>query len=1125
MAAQPPSLTWKELLNMPPEQGVELLAAQPEAIGKLRAEIVQLSRSETVAANQWFKRHGDEVIGSAVVDVEELAGNLILNLESRQLATAEELAKKSKGPTQKSSNIGDSGSISIDPIEFQSTVDGPVEGTKVAPIEAPPIDIGPLADVVGKAVFLDDLVDLKLKSGGDYFSETVKQTLNNAAHAPEFVTDDGIRVITPYSYLRAAYVDGGNPEEKKGDQTAHDFLAEWVEKWVEGARELNLERGAVSDAPAVEANVAVSADLVALFAHAAIIVQQTHLRQKRVDARHILAAFLLFPQGLQAFVDKGVITALPADPFRYLRDEFLEHILDQATRAENKQAWGNVFSPLDDNSHFDGLRLNQLVTVHYPDYASDTPGTLEGDQLNVADDARALADLICLNDADPPLAVGLFGNWGAGKSTFMQMIEEAIGENTDKVREARRLQQIGRIPFVERVVHIRFNAWHYLDANLWASLVTHIFRELHRQSSEPTEGQDWLSETKVNALIDQLEVVKKVEKEARKELEEIEKSIDDTRKRLAELENEKAEERKSLFGDYVLALSEALPKDEIRAEIDNSVKVLGLGKTVETVKQLNALAEETRTLGGRAKLMLTTAAEGGESARRSMALALMVFLTLGGGSLAAVYFAQSEAVSGFIGEIGLVASVVGGAGAWILPHLKHVNQTLKPIFDAHTQVLKKQEENARAQVAERVKAQEELDKLNAEQVNKERELEVNLLERDRLAEIARGDRPAELLTRFIEDRASAEGYRKHLGLLSHIRRDFETMSKLMREQRQHSEHNISTEVLPRIDRIVLYIDDLDRCRDGQVVEVLEAIHLLLAFDLFVVVVGVDARWLQHSLKEFYDKQLSVAETPEDGKPTVADYLEKIFQVPFHLRPLELGEGGSYGRLMNKLVGEVTASPRRFDDGAPDQDAPPADDDDAKDGKALRTLDLKVPEIEETPEETMQRVMLSDRELEMMRRLGPLVGRSPRAVKRFVNLYRLMRTRRRGADLESFLNAPEGGVTPFRVYLLWLGLETKLTPLQLSNLMAVLSVADLEETIGEAMINSQPMGTLLQSDDKPDGEEEALSARRREFWTSINDVDARHAIYEEVTSASAVTVATLREVIAEVSRYSFRMRGG
>ena len=32
--------------------------------------------------------------------------------------------------------------------------------------------------------------------------------------------------------------------------------------------------------------------------------------------------------------------------------------------------------------------------------------------------------------------------------------------------------------FCKNIVQIPFNAWHYMDANLWASLVTHIFDKL-----------------------------------------------------------------------------------------------------------------------------------------------------------------------------------------------------------------------------------------------------------------------------------------------------------------------------------------------------------------------------------------------------------------------------------------------------------------------------------------------------------------------------------------------------------------------------------------------------------------------------------------------------------------------
>jgi hypothetical protein len=86
-------------------------------------------------------------------------------------------------------------------------------------------------------------------------------------------------------------------------------------------------------------------------------------------------------------------------------------------------------------------------------------------------------------------------------------------------------------------------------------------------------------------------------------------------------------------------------------------------------------------------------------------------------------------------------------------------------------------------------------------------------------------------------RAASEDYRRQLGLIATIRRDFQRLARLKEQWRKNKDGSS-----PRpIDRIVLYIDDLDRCTPRQVVEVLQAVHLLLALDLFVVVVGVAPR--------------------------------------------------------------------------------------------------------------------------------------------------------------------------------------------------------------------------------------------------------------------------------------------
>ena len=94
------------------------------------------------------------------------------------------------------------------------------------------------------------------------------------------------------------------------------------------------------------------------------------------------------------------------------------------------------------------------------------------------------------------------------------------------------------------------------------------------------------------------------------------------------------------------------------------------------------------------------------------------------------------------------------------------------------------------------------------------------------------------------------GLHQPLGIISLIRSDFEQIERVLGEH-ERGEAPVQEGQEPPIQRIILYIDDLDRCQPDHVVQVLEAVHLLLAFPLFAVVVGVDPRWLRHSLADHY----------------------------------------------------------------------------------------------------------------------------------------------------------------------------------------------------------------------------------------------------------------------------------
>ena len=109
---------------------------------------------------------------------------------------------------------------------------------------------------------------------------------------------------------------------------------------------------------------------------------------------------------------------------------------------------------------------------------------------------------------------------------------------------------------------------------------------------------------------------------------------------------------------------------------------------------------------------------------------------------------------------------------------------------------------------------------------------------------------------------------------------------------------------PPLQRIVLYVDDLDRCPPEKVVDVLRAVHLLLALPLFVVVLAVDPRWLRRALEQHH-ATLFLARDLGESQASPANYLDKIFQVPYALRPI--GERAS-GYLQSLLPEAAQAVP-------------------------------------------------------------------------------------------------------------------------------------------------------------------------------------------------------------------------
>lgn len=105
-----------------------------------------------------------------------------------------------------------------------------------------------------------------------------------------------------------------------------------------------------------------------------------------------------------------------------------------------------------------------------------------------------------------------------------------------------------------------------------------------------------------------------------------------------------------------------------------------------------------------------------------------------------------------------------------------------------------------------------------------------------------------------------------------------------------------------ISRIVVFVDDLDRCLPSNALEVLESMKLFFDLEGFVFVVGLDEEIVERAVRAKFAEphpeehaDVSGTRTTEDTDATRAgtgamhslsrDYVKKIFQLPFALPPV------------------------------------------------------------------------------------------------------------------------------------------------------------------------------------------------------------------------------------------------
>ena len=580
------------------------------------------------------------------------------------------------------------------------------------------------------------------------------------------------------------------------------------------------------------------------------------------------------------------------------------------------------------------VRLWELIEerlVSLPRYRSDVGG--ESDRLARGAEAAALAELITARSARPPLAIGVFGDWGEGKSHFLEQLRSQVRDRSQHVAVDDELTH-------RAVRQVWFNAWHYAETDLWASLVAELFGQL----ATPAEPGASLADEQRRQSRLAAEVI------ARRGLQE---RLAGAQARLDKL---RAASRPS-----------GSSWERLPADLRGDVAALA-GSRPERLY---------RSLAGAGWLASRQAGLAWAVARRIRprwwALATLV---VAAGALIAVFAAPA---------VRWLPGLVVAAGV--------LGTLAKPARDAWTKI-----SQLRARIGTWVDAQQaRLDlavKVTAQEVGDLKRQLQNLTAGGQLAGL-------------VAEQAGAGSYRSRLGLMTQIRTDFERMAQLLAQASREPVVDEAGDQLPAIDRIVVYIDDLDRCPPGRVVDMLEAIHLLLAVELFVVVVAVDPRWLLQALHSHYRDQLTgpaIGATMADDeqalwRPSAVQYLEKIFQVVLTLPPLA---PDGYVRLVDSLInpqeetsrteaGYVGDGPQPPPSGTPRPASPEtgrhAGDAAVADGQPADAgpVDLPAPRIVERSDP----LAFSGDEQRLLHMLGPPLITTPRAAKRLANSYGLL----------------------------------------------------------------------------------------------------------------------------------------
>ena len=717
-----------------------------------------------------------------------------------------------------------------------------------------------------------------------------------------------------------------------------------------------------------------------------------------IDVRHLMGAYIYKPAG-----HAGDLESIGLSRVRWSK-AFREWI--RATYPGEAPHWdrvdGDTFKSVAEPDQKGPAAAAPAVSSRSDRVAFDNDLVIEKisldrDRLNMRPEVERLARLLAARDIHPPIALGLFGRWGSGKSFFMGMLRK-------RVEELATVDTNGE--YAANAVQITFNAWHYQDTSLWASLALRIFEGIATNlgGEKPSKAAEKRRElnTKLNSSV-------RVRREAeRRRKDALGRRVTAVAKR------DRAQKRRAVSQSKLSVarvarvwktLSANKSFDRDLEALSKDVAALGLNSAARGIDDITRVQAQLQKLEGNGQALVGAIGASFRDPTATFFSCLAVALVIGAViwlDRAKQYFQLPASATVF-----QLLAVAGAALAWTTRRLQQFSSAARRAEALRQDIASAwTADEPSAEEVRLMKEQVALDAIIQKATDEIAAAEQRTAEAE--AEIQRINAGG-LVYDFLKERQASSAYLAHLGLISTIRQDFEDLDSLLTD--------LNTFGTRRIDRIILYIDDLDRCDPDKVVEVLQAVHLLLAFNIFNVVVGVDARWLERALNEMYGRAM----TAQGSQPVAAssfraqNYLEKIFQISYSLGAMNRN---TFGQLVADLVptrselaagtkekgntdapkGETGAKAASGNGGAADSHIAKSDIKKAQPAHDEGVIDLR---------ETVGTLFFEDFEETFLKELYAFID-TPRLAKRLVNIYRLLRIIASEDDFEAFLSSSTTG---------------------------------------------------------------------------------------------------------------------